>query len=891
MRSSLSTLAECVSRLAEEKPELPLFRYLANGEAESPAFTPHMLKRDAIILASLLLQRAAPGDRVLLLAAPGIDFLRGFFAIQFAGMVATASTPTAERRSDRNLERLRGIVASCQPTVALTTQEFSATAEQLNLPALRIDGDYPEVDAAAFRTPTRSIDDPAFLQYTSGSTREARGVILTHRNLSSNSQFIAERFGHSADSVGVIWLPPYHDMGLIGGILQPMFVGFPVILMSPHHVLQRPMRWLNAISKYRATTSGGPNFIYEHCVDLIDDSALETLDLSSWSVAFCGAETVRPATWRRFSAKFSRVGFRSDAFFPCYGLAESTLMVTGGHTTSETDCVVTMSTDPKPTTKPIEIISCGQPADDSRLSIVDPVTREPLPAGQVGEIVTTGPSVSPGYWNEQELNKSLFEQGETIGDHRVFTGDLGFIKNEQLFVTGRAKDLIILRGRNLYSHDLELTVEAAHAQCMPNGACAFSVDNGNQESLVILIELRPGIRKLTQTDRNALLNSVRRSLSAEFQVAAHEICLVRAGSIPRTTSGKKRRSQCRTLYEAKHFHAPELAIAQQTDPAPARGIQKANQQSLRRQRTLALIMVVTPVLGVVAAIALSWGRGIQLVDLGWMLGMYLVTVLGIEVGFHRLFSHRSFQTTAAIRWILGVCGSMAAQGPLLFWVATHRRHHAFSDQPDDPHSPATSSRSWRDRARWLWHAHIGWLFSNQLTDPMAYAPDVFRDPLAYRISREYPFWVIAGLLLPAVGDWAMTGEAIGCLRGVLWGGLVRVFLVHHATWSVNSICHAFGQRAFETRDESRNNALLALSSLGGSWHNNHHAFPTSAFTGFRMWEIDPSGWLIRCLRTTGLAWDVNHPSPEEQARKRNFAMHAMNSQERKTHGTRESNDV
>ena len=208
---------------------------------------------------------------------------------------------------------------------------------------------------------------------------------------------------------------------------------------------------------------------------------------------------------------------------------------------------------------------------------------------------------------------------------------------------------------------------------------------------------------------------------------------------------------------------------------------------------------------------------------------------------------------------------MAAQGPVVFWVATHRRHHAFSDQADDPHSPVPSSCGVAAKLRGLFHSHLGWLFRSELTNPMQYGPDILRDPLTFKLNQYYPLWVVLGLALPMLGSFAVTGTWIGLARGFLWGGLVRILLVHHATWSVNSICHAYGKREFETRDESRNNAWLVLSSMGGSWHNNHHAFPNSAYTGIRRWQIDPSGWIIRLLARVGLVWNVKTPAMHDRS--------------------------
>jgi stearoyl-CoA desaturase (delta-9 desaturase) len=281
----------------------------------------------------------------------------------------------------------------------------------------------------------------------------------------------------------------------------------------------------------------------------------------------------------------------------------------------------------------------------------------------------------------------------------------------------------------------------------------------------------------------------------------------------------------------------------------------------RRQRRVTQAAVIVPMLGVVIAIVQLWGRAVGPVDLGLLAGMYSLTVLGIDVGLHRLVTHRAFQTTSALRACLCILGSMAAQGPVLYWVAVHRRHHALSDQPGDPHSPHLEGDGLRGTLRGLWHAHTGWLFRHELPRATTYIPDLIRDRSLRRVSRLYFLWVALGLAIPAViGGW-LYGTGRGALQGLVWGGLVRIFVVQHVTWSINSICHVYGARPFRTVDYSANNAWLALLSFGESWHNNHHAFPYAAVHGFRWWEVDIAGYVIRVLAWTGLAWGLKRPPP------------------------------
>ncbi|MCB1743120.1 MAG: acyl-CoA desaturase [Gammaproteobacteria bacterium] len=278
--------------------------------------------------------------------------------------------------------------------------------------------------------------------------------------------------------------------------------------------------------------------------------------------------------------------------------------------------------------------------------------------------------------------------------------------------------------------------------------------------------------------------------------------------------------------------------------------------ALRWQRNLALLIVVTPMLGVLGAGYLAYTSGVSIIDIALLLVMYVASVIGVEAGFHRHFTHRAFAAHPTVRALLAILGSTAAQGPVLFWAAMHREHHAHSDRPGDPHSPRASSEGVMAAMRGLCHAHVLWLFKPLPQDFAARVPDLLRDGFVFRLHRNYPWWVILGLVLPALLGGLLTQSWRGALSGFLWGGLVRVFLVHHATWSVNSLCHSFGSRPFNTGDRSTNNPLLVLSSLGGCWHNNHHAFPTLARLDFRWWQLDICGWFIRLLQIAGLAWNV-----------------------------------
>jgi stearoyl-CoA desaturase (delta-9 desaturase) len=286
----------------------------------------------------------------------------------------------------------------------------------------------------------------------------------------------------------------------------------------------------------------------------------------------------------------------------------------------------------------------------------------------------------------------------------------------------------------------------------------------------------------------------------------------------------------------------------------------------RAERVANLLGVVLPFVGVLAAIVLLWNRAVDGVDLGIMAAMYLTTAVGVTVGFHRLLTHRSFQTFPWLERAFAVMGSLSVQGSVMDWVADHRKHHAHTDRDGDPHSPHVGHGS---GLRGLWHAHAGWLLETQgQADWKRYAPDLYEDPAMRRIGRRFPVLVVLSLLVPTVAGFVLHGFTLGgALRGYVWGGLVRIFFVHHITWSVNSICHFFGGRRFDVDDRSTNVAWLALPSLGESWHHNHHAFPRSAYHGLRWWEVDPSGLIISLLRRFGLAWNVVRITPERQREK------------------------
>jgi proline-specific peptidase len=552
------TLVDLLRTRAAERGDDPLYiflsdAFLADGEGEEATLSYRELDRRARAIGARLQAAGAAGERALLLYPPGLDFIAAFFGCLYAGAVAVPAYPP---RAGRTQPRLRSIVGDARPRVVLTTAAVAAKAEDLR-------EQIPELASAAWIA-TESLDgglaegwtpprvEPetlAFLQYTSGSTAAPKGVMVTHGNLLHNERMIGAAFGMDEESVVVGWLPLYHDMGLIGNVLQPLHAGGRCVLMSPVSFLQRPMRWLEAISRYRGTVSGGPNFAYELCARKASPEALAGLDLSSWRVAYNGAEPVRASTLERFAAVFAPSGFKKEAFYPCYGLAEATLFVTGGHGSRVER----------------ERVSCGRVWMGQRLVVADPETGAERGAGEEGEVWISGPSVARGYWENPEGTARDFNAFLATGEGPFLrTGDLGFLAGGELYVTGRLKDLIILRGRNHYPQDVELTAERAHADLHPGGGAAFSVEVGVEERLVIVHE----VARHRKDGIEAIAEAVRGAVAAEHEVQVQEVVLIRQAGLPKTSSGKVQRRLCRELYLKGELPVVGRSALAAADPAP-----------------------------------------------------------------------------------------------------------------------------------------------------------------------------------------------------------------------------------------------------------------------------------------------------------------------------------
>jgi acyl-CoA synthetase (AMP-forming)/AMP-acid ligase II/acyl carrier protein len=561
--SDLSTTwVELLQVRAARSGQREAFRFFTEAATDEARLTYAQLDEQARAVATPLRASCKVGDRALLLYPPGLEFVVGLFGCWYAGLTAVPAYPPRSAHHAGSLATLQGIAANCEPSVVLTAARTKSMIESAtqSIPALAnvqllASDDAATTNADAWRMPEITAHSTALLQYTSGSTAAPKGVMITHANLLHNSAIICECFGQRESSRGVIWLPPFHDMGLIGGILQPVYSRSSVVLMAPAAFLQRPLRWLQAVSDYRATASGGPNFAYELCIKHGRNADLSKLDLSTWEVAFNGAEPVDPQTLGRFAETFAPCGFRREAFYPCYGLAESTLIVSGGKRLAP---LVTQSVCPDalenhqvvktahgPESK--AFVSCGHSHADSKIAIVDPVTATRCPEGRIGEIWTRSASVARGYWRNPAATAETFgaHLADTLEGPFLRTGDLGFLDGNELFVTGRLKDLIIIRGRNHYPQDIEQTAQECHTALRPDSGAAFAVDVDGSEQLVLVQEVE---RTQRDADLNAVIDAIREAITEKHEIQVSAVVLLKPGGVLKTSSGKIRRSACRAAY-------------------------------------------------------------------------------------------------------------------------------------------------------------------------------------------------------------------------------------------------------------------------------------------------------------------------------------------------------
>lgn len=567
MDEGFSHLVEVFRGQAAERPRQIGFTYLEDGEEHQIDRTYAELDLQARGIAARLQALGGEGRRALLMYDPGLDYIAAFAGCLYAKVVAVPLYPPDPLRAYRTLPRLQAVVRDAQADIILTTRSILEWADTLfgNLVGVEtivatdeiLAGDRLNELAEKWQAPELDRSTLAFLQYTSGSTGEPKGVMVSHGNLLTNLWQFQQTVDRQ-DAVVVTWLPAYHDMGLIGGILECWYSGRRNIQLSPLKFFQRPYRWLRAISHYRATTSASPNFGFDLCVRKITAEERATLDLSSWRIAMNGAEPVRPETMERFCETFAPCGVRPTLFYPCYGLAEATLMVSGGRQEAGpiikswngqtlvdgSDLPAPASNGDEPTTR--RIVGCGQSVPSQRIAIVDPESLRPVDTGRVGEVWVSGPNVALGYWRRPEISEQIFRAHTQDGDGPFLrTGDIGFVDAAgELFITGRLKDLIIVFGRNHYPQDIEQTVEGCHAALKQYGGAAFSVEMGGEERLVIVHELmRP-----QRVDVDGVIATIRQRVLEEHQIPVEAIVLIKPGTIPKTSSGKIQRRACREMY-------------------------------------------------------------------------------------------------------------------------------------------------------------------------------------------------------------------------------------------------------------------------------------------------------------------------------------------------------
>ncbi|AFZ09439.1 amino acid adenylation domain protein [Oscillatoria nigro-viridis PCC 7112] len=558
LTESCTNLVELLQHRALHQPEQK-YTFLLDGKTETASLTYRELDAIARSHAVRLQTLGVAGERALLLFPPGLDYLAAFFGCLYAKAIAVPLYPP---KLKRNLAKISAIAKDAGATVAIAPARHLENLEQLceQAPELKglhwLSAEMLAGDGEKWQQPPIHPDEVAYLQYTSGSTSTPKGVMVSHANVLYNIEYIHRGFDHDAESVAVTWLPHFHDMGLIDGLLKPLYLGIPCYFMPPAAFIQNPMCWLEAISRYKATHSGGPNFAYDLCASKISKilgDGQKTLDLSSWRVAYNGAEPIHKETLERFTKAFEPCGFQADAFCPAYGMAETTLKIATVRS-GETPTFLPVKTAALENDRIVEVVGgeggartlvgCGFPEFGTLVAIVNPETLTQCQPQEVGEIWVAGETVARGYWNRPEETEKTFQAylSDTREGPFLRTGDLGFLREGELFITGRLKDLIIIRGRNLYPQDIERTAERSHPSLRPGAIAAFSVEVAGEEQLVIVPELQS---RKAPDHAEEIISAIRDRIVREYEVQVYGVVLIKPGSIPKTTSGKiQRRAAC-----------------------------------------------------------------------------------------------------------------------------------------------------------------------------------------------------------------------------------------------------------------------------------------------------------------------------------------------------------
>jgi acyl-CoA synthetase (AMP-forming)/AMP-acid ligase II len=555
-----SSLVTLLAGRAKSQPDERAYIFLSDRGAEEAVITFRELDDAARALAARLTKVAQPGDRVILVFPPGLEFLIAFFGCLIARVIAV---PMMVPRRQSARDSSAGIMANCEPVVALTSPAFAIRkdlqARFLNEQILWLSVDLTQMERSAADLPNPEPEDIAFLQYTSGSTSEPKGVAVSHANLLANLEMIRVSLGNTKQSTYVNWVPLYHDMGLILNALEALYVGSLCVLMAPNAFMQRPLNWLRAIHHYRAEVGCSPNFGFDLCVSRYRADQMQDVDLSSWKVALNGAEPVHAETIKRFSVTFAGHGFNPAAAFPAYGMAEATLLIAGGRrgagsvtrVVSRSGLQANEVRAPADQTDVQTLVGCGRALVNERIAIVDPGSWKRLSPNQVGEVWANGANVARLYWRNAEASKTNLNAqiaGENDGANWLRTGDLGLLDEAgELFITGRIKDLIIIRGINHYPQDIEHTVQALHPAFRQNCGAAFSVlDDRGEENLVIVQEIERTERN--RIDPAEIAGLIREGVADQHELFARHVVLIRPGTLPKTTSGKIQRGLTRKLW-------------------------------------------------------------------------------------------------------------------------------------------------------------------------------------------------------------------------------------------------------------------------------------------------------------------------------------------------------